>query len=1097
MQHGTFKRILTCGAAVCTLAFAGAAWAQQRTFDVPANDAVQAIPEFARQAGVQIVAPADQLRGVRTPPLRGEMDVRQALRQMLQGSGLEVASDQGGVIVLRRQPAPARPTAAAEPEAPSDVDELVVVGSRIEGSKATAALPVTIVDQRQLDAVAATSGDDLFRSIPQMGDVNYNSSYTPNSSNSARGDIGSVNLRNLGSGNTLVLLNGRRVVNHPTSQADGFNLVPVITYNTNAIPTAGLKRLEVLRDGAAAIYGSDAVAGVVNTVLRDNFDGAQFETTYGGAEGTHLKEFNFNALVGKNFENGNITAFFSYDQRSALRSTDQDYTASADKRPLFVGTAFEGAASLDNRRTTTPWGSFSAGGAVRQNGTLITSAAGLFHIQPTTNIGSLASLGGGISIDDAALENAGNDRNLRFDDFAQGLSIIPELKRANLFVTGNYRLTDDITAYGELGFYRAETHSLQAPTYTTSAQVITAPAANYYNPFGPVLMNGVANPNRLAGIDAPAGGRNITLSSYLFSDVGLSAVDVDTTQTRYLVGLKGDKFGFKWDTAIFYSAAEVKDTSDGISATLLQRQLGLSTPDAYNPFNGANLANPSLGDTTLSSQAALDAIRIKSVRKSTSSLLSGDFRISKADLFALPGGDLGMAAGVEFRRETQKDDRDARVDGTITYTNSITGVTYGSDLVGSSPSPDTKGSRNVGSAYLEFAVPIISPDMDIPLVRNVEMQLAGRYENYSDVGSVAKPKVALAWDIVDGLRIRGSWAQGFKAPNLEQINATVVSRSNSRTDYVRCEADLRAGRITSFSNCSRSQSTTAFRSGNPDLKPEESETSGFGVVFQPRFIPQQFGDFTFTVDYWRVKQEGIVGIFGEGNALILDYLDRVNGGSNPNVIRAAPTADDIAAFQGTGLAPVGQVIGVTDQYVNLLPQEARGLDFNLLWSLHGTSIGDFDVSIGAAHLLKFYQSPSPQIAELLAARAAGTINAGTNITGGGDLIRQNGKPEWKWNAAVTWRYEKLTVGAFTQYTSDVDDTNLLDSTGAAWVIDSQMTANLYGQYEFTDGMMSNTRLKVGVRNLTDEAPPLSSNGYLGSLYQPYGRYWYFSVRKSF
>jgi iron complex outermembrane receptor protein len=172
---------------------------------------------------------------------------------------------------------------AAAPADESIVEEIVVVGSRIEGAKATAALPVTVIDAKQLDAVAASSGDDLFRSIPQMGDVNYNSSYLPGSSNSARGDIGSVNLRNLGSGNTLVLLNGRRVVAHPTSQADGTSLVPTITYNTNAIPTSGLKRLEVLRDGAAAIYGTDAVAGVVNTVLQDNYNGVQVEVQHGAA----------------------------------------------------------------------------------------------------------------------------------------------------------------------------------------------------------------------------------------------------------------------------------------------------------------------------------------------------------------------------------------------------------------------------------------------------------------------------------------------------------------------------------------------------------------------------------------------------------------------------------------------------------------------------------------------------------------------------------------------------------------------------------------------------------------------------------------------
>lgn len=978
------------------------------------------------------------------------------------------------------------------------VEEIIVVGSRIEGAKATAALPVTVLDAKQLAAVAASSGDDLFRAIPQMGDVNYNSSYLPGSSNSARGDIGSVNLRNLGSGNTLVLLNGRRVVAHPTSQADGTSLVPTITYNTNAIPTTGLKRLEVLRDGAAAIYGTDAVAGVVNTVLQDNFNGAEVEVQHGVASGTHLKEYGLTGLFGRSFERGNVTAFVAYDQRTALRTTDQDYTASADKRALFVGTRFDGAAALDGRSTTTPWGSFTAAAAVRRNGALLTSSAGAFHIQPTTNAGSLAAVGTGISIDDGALATSGDDRNLRYDAAASGLSIMPELKRLNVFLTGNYEINDEITAFGELGVYHAQTHAFQAPVNTTSAQVITVPTSNYWNPFGPVTFaNGLTNPNRLAGTTAPAGGLAVTMTSYLFADTGLSKVDVEDTQTRYLAGLKGEKFGFKWESALLYSAAEVEDISDGISATALQKQLSLSTADAYNPFNGANLTTPSVGDAAASGNAAIDAIRVKSTRRSTSSLASWDFRISKADLFTLPAGDVGLASGVEFRRETQKDDRDARVDGTTTFTNSVTGVTYGSDLIGTSPSPDTKGSRKVGSAYVELAVPVISPEMGIPLVRNVELQLAGRAEDYSDVGSVAKPKVAVAWDLIDGLRLRGSWAQGFKAPNLEQINATVVTRNNTRTDYVRCEADLRAGRITSFSACSRTLSVAAQRSGNADLKPEESETSGFGVVFEPKFVPSELGHFTFTADYWRVKQEGIVGLFGEGNALILDYLERMNGGSNPNVVRAAATADDIAAFAGTGLTPVGTVLYVKDQYVNSLPQEARGVDITVMWRLRGTRFGDFDASVNGAHLLKFYQQPSPGIAALLAARSAGTINAGTTITGGGDLIRQNGKPDWKWSAAVNWRLNNVSAGVFTQYISDVDDTNLRDSAGAAWVIDSQITANVYGQYEFTEGWAANTRVKLGVRNLTDEAPPLSSNGYLGSMYQPYGRYFYGSVRKSF
>ncbi|HWU79394.1 MAG TPA: TonB-dependent receptor, partial [Caulobacter sp.] len=719
-------------------------------------------------------------------------------------------------------------------------------------------------------------------------------------------------------------------------------------------------------------------------------------------------------------------------------------------------------------------------------------------VQPTSNPGSLATVGAGISIDDGAPATSGEDRNLRYDAPASDLTVMPALKRLNVFVSGNYEVTDAITAFGEVGVYHAKTRSFQAPVTTTSAQVLTAPASNYWNPFGPVTFaGGAANPNRLAGINAPAAGLAVTLTSYDFADVGKQRVDVTNDQTRFLAGLRGQALGWKWESALLYSQAKVKDVSDGISATALQKQLALSTPDAYNPFNGGTVANPSVGDATPSSRAAIDAIRIKSIRESTSSLASWDFRVSKADLFQLPGGDVGVAAGVEWRRETQHDDRDAHVDGTITYTNAVTGLVYGSDLIGTSPSPDTKGSRKVSSAYIEFAVPVISPEMGIPLVRSVEVQLAGRAEKYSDVGSVAKPKVAVAWDLVDGFRLRGSWAQGFKAPNLEQINATVVTRANTRTDYVRCEADLRAGRITSFSNCTRTLSVQAQRSGNPDLKPEDSETMGFGFVFEPKFIPSEFGAFTFTADYWRVKQKGIVGLFGEGNALIQDYLQRVGGGSNANVVRANPTADDIAAFAGTGLTPVGTVLYVKDQYVNTLPQEARGVDIGVMWRKRGTRFGDFDVSVNGAQLIKFYQQPSPQIAALMAARAAGTINAGTTINGGGSYVRQNGKPDWKWTASATWTLDQFSIGAFTQYISDVDDTGLLDSAGAPWVIDSQVTANVYGQYVLTEGWAANTRLKLGVRNLTNEAPPLSSNGYLGSLYQPYGRYVYASIRKSF
>ncbi|MEN5231306.1 TonB-dependent receptor domain-containing protein [Brevundimonas naejangsanensis] len=995
--------------------------------------------------------------------------------------------------------------ALAQDAGVTQVDEVVVVGSQIRGAKVTAALPVTRVDREEIDAVAAVSGDDLYRSIPQMGDVSFNSTNGATSSNFARGDVGSVNLRNLGVGNTLVLLNGRRMVAHPGSQADD-QLVPVITYNTNAIPVSGLQRLEVLRDGAAAIYGADAVGGVVNNVLRRDLNGGSMDVQYGGAEGTGLREFEANLTFGRNIQDdrGNVSLFLNYTDRTELSSGDQYYTRSADKRPLFEGTRFEGAASLDRRNTLSAWADLqtpASFGYVTSNGVRLTNAAGVFHVRPETFGGCLAGMPGGVCLKSGARATGGADRELRYDSSTNPTSIMPELKRYNAFLTGRYALTDSVEAYGELGYYLAKTRSNQGPVFTIGSTKVAVPASNYWNPFGPVTFaNGQLNPNRLPDLNVPVEGLPVTLTNYRFVDLGGTVVDVETSQMRALAGLKGQAFGFDWDTAFVYSEAKVTDEQDGISSTLLQQNLALSTPDAYNPFSGGDPVNPATGgDASPSSQAALDAIRVNSVRRGRTTLALWDFKVSRPDVFSLPAGDVGMAAGVEFRRETQLDDRDARVDGTIKYKDAVTGELQEADLFGVSPTPDTRGSRTVASAFVEFAAPLVSPEMGVPLMRSLEVQLAGRFEEYSDFGRVAKPKIAAAWDVVDGVRLRGSWSQGFRAPNLEQVNASLVTRGNTRTDWVLCEADLQAGRIKAFSGCSRSVVATAQRSGNPNLKPEESESWGAGLVLEPRFTPESWGDFTFTVDYWAVKQEGIVGLFGEGNALILDYVMRMQGSSNPNVIRAPLTAEDIAAVANTTLEPVGAVVYVKDQYVNLQPQDVRGLDLGMNWRKRTERFGSFDLALNAAHLIRFYRAPSPDITALMEARESGLINAGVGITGGGELSRRNGKPEWKWSAALTWRQGPITVGGFTSYVSDVDDTGLVDAEGQPWIVESQITANLYGQYEFQNGWASGTRMRVGVRNLTDEAPSLASNGngYLGALYQPYSRYWYASVRKTF
>lgn len=992
--------------------------------------------------------------------------------------------------------------AAAQEASEEGGDEIVVVGTQIRGASTTDALPVVVLDEESIAATGATSGDDLLRSIPQMGDVLFEAANNPQTSNSARGDVNSVNLRSLGVGNTLVLLNGRRMVQHPTSQGTSdTGTVPVQSFNSNALPVSGLERVEVLLDGAAAIYGADAVAGVVNTVLRSNFEGLGASVRYGGAEGTGYDELEADLYAGHEFGRGSVSLFVNYSDRSALWAHEQDFTFSDDMRPFFANApGFDTSNVPDGRSSHSPWAQLSIPATTtalrpRSNGVVATTAAGAFHIQPDS-FGCAIDIGDGLCHVSGTVAYNGANREMRYDT-RYGTTVRSAIERFNAYVTGEYEIAPRLTAFGELGLYMAESRAVQPPVVNLNHLWI--PASNYWNPFGPVTFSdGSVNPNRLPNLtNVPAEGLPVRLGNYRFVDTGFQHVTVNNYQSRVLAGLRGEWAGFDWESAITYSEAEAEDISPNINMTALQQQLALSTPDAYNPFNGGCVDTTSYGDCSPSSQAAIDAIVFDLRRFSRTTLTMADLKFTRGDLLSLPAGGLGIAIGAEVRRETQMDDRDANLDGTFTFVDMVSGDTNLSNVSAVSPNPDTKGDRTVGAAFVEFAIPLVSPDMNIPFVYGLDVQLAGRYEDYSDFGSVAKPKVAVAWDIFDGLRFRGSYSEGFRAPNLEQVNATQYARLASGTDYYRCEADLRAGRIATMNACTRSGGGSLLIAGNPDLEPEESTNQSFGVVFQPRFLPDAWGDFTFTVDRWRIEQEQIVGLLGARTALALDYLNRMEGGSNSNVVREAPNSDDIALFDGTGLTPVGEVLSINDRFINLLPQTVEGIDFGFNWSKRRTDWGSFNFRFNASQLLEFSRAPGPIVDSLYAARDAGVIDELTPLPNSSQLIAQNGRPEWRIFSSFTWRTGPWRLGLSANYVSEIEDLDLLSTSGEPWVIDEQLVFNAYGQYEFDTPGDSETRVRIGVRDLTDEGPPLADGGYLGSVHRPYGRYWYFDVSTRF
>lgn len=293
-----------------------------------------------------------------------------------------------GVAAGQQTPATVAPPSAEEPGVDSG-DRVVIVGSQIVGAQPTEALPVTVVGREDIDAISAASGDDLFRSIPQLGDVGFNTTRTIGSLNDARGDTASINLRELGTGNTLVLLNGRRMVNHPGTQTE--NLVPVVTVNTNSIPVTGVSRVEVLLDGASAIYGADAVAGVVNTVLKSDFEGLTAELTYGGEDGVDARELSGSIEFGINADDDrtNLSIFASYFGRDPIFASERPFSANADLRSqLPAAWAADATASglFNNTSITSAWGIFDrfTAGTITVNGTAVTNAACQFHIRPAS-----------------------------------------------------------------------------------------------------------------------------------------------------------------------------------------------------------------------------------------------------------------------------------------------------------------------------------------------------------------------------------------------------------------------------------------------------------------------------------------------------------------------------------------------------------------------------------------------------------------------------------------------------------------------------------------------------------------------------------------
>jgi outer membrane receptor protein involved in Fe transport len=979
----------------------------------------------------------------------------------------------------------AQPTPAEQPE-------IIVTGTQIQGAKINDVLPVTVLDEQSIQNTGASSGDELFRAIPQAGTVAFNEQNST-TQNNVRGDVGSINLRDLGTGNTLLLINGRRMTLHPGFQTE--LLVPVVSPDTNEIAPGSVKRLEILRDGASAIYGADAVAGVVNTVLKGGLKGGFLEGDWRASDGTSLYSYRLSGGLGFDFGGGrgNLTIYGGYFHENGLPTSARAYSANEDRRALLVGTDFEGDTQFNNRNTFGPFGQFDIQ-ITNNNQTPIRDDD--FYLQPSTFTGCRMDFGNGLCARNGETPTTEVRYNQNF-----GSTLFSRKNRYNALALLNYDLTDNLEAYFEGSYYRSENRRSIEPSAILGAVPVGISRNAYWNPFGPT-----GSPNRLPGTTIPASGADVIMERYRFVDVGNRNIAVDKNTYRLVAGLRGNLGAWNFDTGFLYSEARSSDVeSNRVSLTLMQQAINRTNSTAYNPFNGGCVTgDPGNGDCTPNPQAVIDSFRISTTRDGGTSLAMADFRISRDDLFALPGGNLGIAAGVEWRRETFFDDRDPRLDGTITFTDSVTGAFNGSDVAGTSPSPDTSGQREVLSAFAELFVPLVDPDMNIPLMRNFNLQLAGRVERFSDIKATAVvPRIAASWTTLPGITFRGAWSQGFRAPNLVQVNDEGTTRVNTRDDFVFCQAQVEKGLLANLGACPGA-STVSYRTGSDTLKPEDSESINLGLVIEPEFIP----GLTLTADFWRVKQTGLVGTFGDGNAITLDLLRRLSGSSNPNVIRAAPTAADIALFTGTRLAPAGAIIRVIDPYFNLDSRISKGWDFGLVYRVPDFGLGKFRLRANVARLSSFVQTASAEGQEIVDAIANGSLPLDASPDGLGELLEIDGRPKWRATGSINWESGPVDVGLFGQYIGKVYDTSVVrdnlivsnDPNINYYPVSDQFTVNFSIAYTIKNKTpLNGTRLRFAINNLFDKDPPLADEqfGFYSELHTARGRVFHVELRKEF
>ncbi len=1005
------------------------------------------------------------------------------------------------------------------------LEAFTVTGSNLKRIDVEKVLPVTVIDAAAIEIRDAAQPSELLTALPQVTGLPGNETATLGAT--ARGDNASVSLRGIASSNTLVLLNGRRLVPHPISQGEGGT--PTLSTNVNTLPNRGLERVEILRDGASSIYGTDAVAGVINYTMQRNFRGTELALRYGQTAHNDGEEYRATLTHGLAFARNRGRAMITADyyRRAAMYARDRSFSADGDHSNLAPAPWNVATNTTFNARSaTTPFGNYLLGTVTATNefgsvtgfagarpaGVPATSAsaAGLFVLQPDGN--------GGVSFGTAAPSRAGLTRDYYWNNNAYRV-IQPETARTNVFASTEFDLNSHITLFADASLYRAHSVTYREPdgiTQSTDGFVIV-PATNPFNPFGTRFWSptGAANADGTARLTGTPSAVSIT--NKRLTDIATRTDWVDTSVYRGVAGARGKIFdSWTWETALLYSAARVIENEEGPSRkSLLIAAINQTDPArAFNPFTRTfavrNGALAVTGDY-VNPESVQSTFRSSFIRNGITRLGSGDFRAS-GDVFPLwAGNKIGAAFGGEFRFEAYDDFRPPYAG--LNPPGSGLDLTS-NDFLGFSPNSDTHGNRHIAALYAEAVVPLVGREQRFPLVDSLELSASARYESYTDFGDTTKPKYGLNWRPARWAMVRASYNQGFHAPNLAQLfTGTLIRTVTGSTDTYRSQV---TNLITDGPSNRRS-----VASGNRQLTPETSTGKSAGLVVDVPFVK----GLSVSVDYWEIRRKNVISAGGtvadDTTALVaatqvalargtaigaIDLGSGTGGYQGDNSVARLPVTqadrDAFAAFNATR-APGNQraVVGAIDilrsSYFNRAEEFVNGFDFDVTYKLPRLALGNVTLNTAWTLLNDYhsYAAAGASRVELRGSNAAGTATA-----------------KWRGAATVAWTRKEWGAGLGAYYTGDFTDTGatttqlVWDSLGNPsyirpvatagttvyrYVVRDTVSYNTYVTYRVNsqNRWLARTSVRLGVNNLLNLEPPLSadSRGYEPSLYNVIAR----------